>query len=72
MEGARAELGGVAKLVGGGWSEHLDGGGGQKQTRMAKVSWESNQRGSGSALVGSRIRIWWDGDRTFYEGNVVG
>lgn len=62
----------MAKLVGGGWSEHLDRRGGQRETQMAEVSWESNRRGSGSALVGSRVRIWWDGDRTFYEGNVVG
>ena len=40
---------------------------------MAKVSWESaGEKDCGSALVGSRVRIWWDGDRTFYEGNVVG
>lgn len=71
MKGVRAELGGVGKLVGEGCSKHLDRGG-KRKTRMAEVSWESNGRGSGSALVGSRVRIWWDGDRTFYEGNVVG
>lgn len=63
----------MTELVGGGWSEHLDGRGGERKTRMAEVSWESaGEKDCGSALVGSRVRIWWDGDRTFYEGNVVG
>lgn len=39
---------------------------------MADAVWEVAKEGErGTALVGSRVRIWWDGDRLWYEGTVV-
>lgn len=39
---------------------------------MTEVSWRlPTAQDCGEALIGTRIRIWWDGDRTFYDGKVV-
>lgn len=39
---------------------------------MSGVVWEVAKKGErGSFLIGSRVRIWWDGDRLWYEGIVV-
>ncbi|CAM9872520.1 unnamed protein product, partial [Ectocarpus sp. 12 AP-2014] len=40
---------------------------------MVEVFWEEAKKEErGAALVGSRVRIWWDGDMVWYEGKVVG
>lgn len=40
---------------------------------MGEVLWEvAKDDERGTALIGSRVRIWWDGDRVWYEGDVVG
>ncbi|CAM9201270.1 unnamed protein product [Scytosiphon promiscuus] len=38
----------------------------------AAAMWEvAKESERGARLVGSRVRIWWDGDRLWYEGTVV-
>ncbi|CAN0429691.1 unnamed protein product [Ectocarpus sp. 13 AM-2016] len=40
---------------------------------MVKVLWEEAKKEErGATLIGSRVRIWWDGDMVWYEGTVVG
>lgn len=42
--------------------------------KMVEVRWEEAKKEEerGAALIGSRVRIWWDGDMVWYEGKVVG
>lgn len=39
---------------------------------MPGVVWEVAKEGErGSCLIGRRVRIWWDGDRLWYEGVII-